>query len=204
MQPFLTIRQSSATYPVYVGRNLLDNIRSLVESRGRIFVITSTILRDRFGEQIAATLDADIIAIEEGEAHKTLETANDVITQLLSRGAKRDSMAVVVGGGMVGDTAGFAASIFLRGIDLVHVPTTLLAQVDSSLGGKLAVNHPKGKNLIGSFYPPRAVISDIDALDTLPRRELLSGIFESLKGGVIADPSLFQLLEHGGEVELEE
>src|SRR3954452_17226427 len=190
MQPFLTIRQATATYPVFVGRNLLDDIRSLITSRGRIFVITSTVLRDRFGEQIAASLDADVIAIEEGEAHKTLETANDVVTQLLARGAKRDSMAVVVGGGMVGDTAGFAASIFLRGIDLVHVPTTLLAQVDSSLGGKLAVNHAKGKNLIGSFYPPRTVIADIGVLDTLPERERLSGVFEALKGGVLGDAEL--------------
>src|SRR4051794_898831 len=197
MQPFLTIRQASATYPVYVGRNLLDEIRSLIPSRGRIFVITSTVLRDRFGEQIAATLDADVIAIEEGEAHKTLETANDVVTQLLERGAKRDSMAVVVGGGMVGDTAGFAASIFLRGIDLVHVPTTLLAQVDSSIGGKLAVNHARGKNLIGSFYPPRAVVADTAVLDTLPPRERLSGMYEALKGGVIADPSLFAMFERG-------
>src|SRR4051812_45911894 len=194
MQPFLTIRQESATYPVYVGRNLLDDIRSLIDSRGRIFVITSTVLRDRFGEQIAATLDADVIAIEEGEAHKTLETANDVVTQLLERGAKRDSMAVVVGGGMVGDTAGFAASIFLRGIDLVHVPTTLLAQVDSSLGGKVAVNHEKGKNLIGSFYPPRAVIADTGVLGSLPARERLSGVFEALKGGVLGDAELFELL----------
>ena len=204
MQPFLTIRQSSATYPVYVGRNLFDDIRSLIDARGRIFVITSTMLRDRFGEQIAATLNADVIAIEEGEAHKTLETANDVVTQLLERGARRDSMAVVVGGGMVGDTAGFAASIFLRGIDLVHVPTTLLAQVDSSLGGKLAVNHAKGKNLIGSFYPPRAVISDLTTLDSLPRREVLSGLFEALKGGVIGDASLFELLESPPDFDIEQ
>src|SRR5258706_9433017 len=195
MQPFLTIRQSSAEYPVYVGRNLLDDLRSLIDNRGRIFVITSTVLRDRFGEQIAATLDADVIAIEEGEAHKTLDTANDVVTQLLERGAKRDSMAVVVGGGMVGDTAGFAASIFLRGIDLVHVPTTLLAQVDSSLGGKLAGNHAKGQKLIGSFFLPRAVISDPATLDSLPRRGVLGGLFRALKGGVIGDASLFELLE---------
>jgi 3-dehydroquinate synthase len=195
MQSFLTIRQASATYPVFVGRNLFDGIASLIDARGRIFVITSTALRDRFGEQIAASLDAGIIEIEEGEAYKTLDTANDVVTQLLDRGAKRDSMAVVVGGGMVGDTAGFAASIFLRGIDLVHVPTTLLAQVDSSLGGKLAVNHARGKNLIGSFYPPRAVISDLAVLDSLPRREILSGLFEALKGGIIGDASLFELLE---------
>ncbi|MEA2239629.1 MAG: 3-dehydroquinate synthase [Thermoanaerobaculia bacterium] len=195
MTPFLTIRQASASYPVYVGRDLLSAIASLVHGRGAIFVITSAALRDRFGEQIAASLNADVIEIEEGESHKNLDTVNDVVTQLLSRGAKRDSIAVVVGGGMVGDTAGFAASIFLRGIDLVHVPTTLLAQVDSSLGGKLAVNHASGKNLIGSFFPPRAVISDLSTLDSLPRRELLSGLFEALKGGVIGDPSLFEMLE---------
>jgi 3-dehydroquinate synthase len=204
MQPFITIRQSSATYPVYVGRNLLDDIGSLVPSRGRIFVITSIALRDRFGEQIAASLDADVIEVREGEAFKTLDTASEVVTQLLEGGAKRDSMAVVVGGGMIGDTAGFAASIFLRGIDLVHVPTTLLAQVDSSLGGKLAVNHAKGKNLIGSFYPPRAVISDLVTLDSLPQREMLSGLFEALKGGVIGDASLFELLESPPDFEVEE
>jgi 3-dehydroquinate synthase len=132
--------------------------------------------------------------MEEGEAHKTLATANEVVTQLLEHGAKRDSLAVVVGGGMVGDTAGFAASIFLRGIDLVHVPTTLLAQVDSSLGGKVAVNHEKGKNLIGTFHPPRAVIADTGVLASLPPRERLSGLFEALKGGVLGDPQLFELL----------
>jgi 3-dehydroquinate synthase len=204
MDPFLIIRQAAVTYPVYVGRNLFEDIRGLIENRGRIFVITSEALRDRFGEQIAATLDAGVIVIEEGEAHKTLDTANDIVTQLLERGAKRDSMAVVVGGGMVGDTAGFAASIFLRGIDLVHVPTTLLAQVDSSLGGKVAVNHAKGKNLIGSFFPPRAVISDLAALDSLPRREMLSGLFEALKGGVIGDPSLFELLESPPDFDVEQ
>ena len=190
--PFLRVHDA----PVFVGRGLLDRAGALVRPRGRVFVITSHALRARFGERVAASFqDAELLTIEEGEANKTLDTANDVITQLLDRGAKRDSMAVVVGGGMIGDTAGFAASIFLRGIDLVHVPTTLLAQVDSSIGGKLAVNHPKGKNLIGSFYPPRAIVSDLDVLDTLPPRERLSGLYEALKGGVIADPSLFELFE---------
>src|SRR5205085_11339776 len=131
-------------------------------------------------------------------------STEQIITQLLQHDAKRDSMAVVVGGGMIGDTAGFAASIFLRGIDLVHVPTTLLAQVDSSLGGKLAVNHPKGKNLIGSFFPPRAVISDLAVLDSLPPRERLSGLFEALKGGVIGDPELFALLESVANFDVEQ
>jgi 3-dehydroquinate synthase len=200
--PLLTIRQSGE-YPVYVEHGLLDRVGSLVQARGRVFVITSTALRERFGERVARSFTAaDVLTIEEGETHKTIETAYAVVTQLLEHGAKRDSLAVVVGGGMIGDTAGFAASIFLRGIDLVHVPTTLLAQVDSSLGGKLAVNHEKGKNLIGSFYPPRAVIADLDVLETLPPRERLSGLYEALKGGVIADPSLFALFEeHSQDVD---
>lgn len=195
MHPFITIDQSTS-YPVFVDRGLIGRVGELVRAKGRVFVITSTRLREQFGDRVAASFAfAEVITIEEGESRKTLETANEVITQLLDRGARRDSMAVVVGGGMIGDTAGFAASIFLRGIDLVHVPTTLLAQVDSSIGGKLAVNHPKGKNLIGSFYPPRAIVSDTAILDTLPPRELLSGMYEALKGGVIADPSLFAMFE---------
>jgi 3-dehydroquinate synthase len=194
MTPFLEITQASATYPVFVGHGLIGRVGELIRPRGKVFVITSPALRERFGEVVAG---AEQLVIQEGEKYKTLETASDIVTQLLDRGAKRDAMAVVVGGGMIGDTAGFAVSIFLRGIDLVHVPTTLLAQVDSSIGGKLAVNHPKGKNLIGSFYPPRAVIADTAVLDTLAPRERLSGMYEALKGGIIGDPSLFDLFEQG-------
>lgn len=195
MQPFLKIHDT----PVFVGHDLLDRVGALVAGRGRVFVITSAALRERFGERVAASFTggAEIVIMEEGESNKTLENAGAIVTQLIERGAKRDSMVVVVGGGMIGDTAGFAASIFLRGIDLVHVPTTLLAQVDSSVGGKLAVNHPKGKNLIGSFFPPRAIVSDLGVLESLPRREQLSGLYEALKGGVIADPALFEMFERG-------
>ena len=198
MQPLIiTIKQASATYPVYVGRDLLDEVGRLATPRGRVFVITSEALRARFGDRVAASFEpaADVIVVEEGESAKTLQNAERIVTALLDRGAKRDSMVVVVGGGMLGDTAGFAASIFLRGIDLVQVPTTLLAQVDSSIGGKVAVNHPRGKNLVGSFHPPRAVFSDTAVLRTLPPNELLSGLFEAMKGGVIADPVLFSLFE---------
>ena len=201
MNPFITVRQASATYPVFVGSGLLDSVLDLVQPRGRVFVITSNALRG-FGERVAKK-GPDLITIEEGEQNKTLGTANAIVTQLLDRGGKRDSMAVVVGGGMIGDTAGFAASIFLRGIDLVHVPTTLLAQVDSSIGGKVAVNHERGKNLIGSFFPPRAVVSDTGILKSLPPRELLSGMYEALKGGVIGDPSLFEMLEKRSDVDLD-
>jgi 3-dehydroquinate synthase len=205
VKPFVTVKQASAAYPVFVERGLLDRVGSLVTPRGRVFVITAEVLRARFGEAVAASFmpRAEIINMSDGEAHKTIGTANSIVTELLERGARRDSLAVVVGGGMVGDTAGFAVSIFLRGIELVHVPTTLLAQVDSSIGGKLAVNHPKGKNLIGSFYPPRAVVSDTSALESLPPRELLSGIYEALKSGVIGDPSLFDILERRGNVDLD-
>jgi len=203
--PFIVVEQASARYPVFVGNGLVDQVGKSVEARGRVFVITSTALQDKFGQRVAKSFapKAEIIAIEEGEAHKTLETADAIVTQLLDRGAKRDSMAIVVGGGMIGDTAGFAASIFLRGIALVHVPTTLLAQVDSSIGGKVAVNHPRGKNLIGSFFPPRAVVADTGVLDTLPAREILSGMYEALKGGVIGDPSLFEMLEKRSAVDLD-
>ena len=205
MNPFIVVKQASASYPVFVGPGLLDHVGSLVKPRGAVFVITSEALRDRFGERVVQTFpEAAVVPMAEGEAKKTLDTANDVVSELLNHGARRDAMAVVVGGGMIGDTAGFAASIFLRGIDLVHVPTTLLAQVDSSIGGKLAVNHAKGKNLIGSFYPPRAVISDTAVLESLPPKETLSGLYEALKGGVIGDPALFEILEHRGDVDLDD
>jgi 3-dehydroquinate synthase len=199
-QPFLVIQ----SYPVFVGPGLLNSVGQLVAPRGKVFVITSNALL-KFGQRVASSFPskADVVTIEEGEANKTLDTANSIVTQLLDRGGKRDSMAVVVGGGMIGDTAGFAASIFLRGIDLVQVPTTLLAQVDSSIGGKVAVNHERGKNLIGSFFPPRAVISDTAILASLPPREKLSGLYEALKGGVIGDPCLFELLERKSDVDLD-
>ncbi|HSN69456.1 MAG TPA: 3-dehydroquinate synthase family protein, partial [Thermoanaerobaculia bacterium] len=113
---------------------------------------------------------------------------------LIASGAKRDSVVIAVGGGTVGDAAGFAASILFRGVDLIHVPTTLLAQVDSSIGGKVAINHPRGKNLVGSFWPPRAVLVDPSFLRTLPPMEFLSGAFEALKAGVIMDEALFDLV----------
>jgi 3-dehydroquinate synthase len=200
VQPFITIKQASAAYPVYVGHDLLDEVGAHLSPSGRVFVITSESLRSRFGDRVAASFDppADVVVIGEGEAQKTLATADAIVTALLDRGARRDSMAVVVGGGMIGDTAGFAASIFLRGIDLIQVPTTLLAQVDSSLGGKVAVNHARGKNLVGAFHPPRAVFADTSVLATLPKHEILSGLFEALKGGVIGDVSLFALFETRG------
>jgi len=171
-------------------------VGQLVSARGRVFVVTANALR-AFGEHVARSFDppATILTFDDGESNKTLATAERIVSELLDHNAKRDSMVVAVGGGVVGDTAGFAAAIFLRGIDLVQVPTTLLAQVDSAYGGKVGVNHPKGKNLIGAFHPPRAVIVDPAVLDALPPREIRSGMFEALKGGVLGDAALFDLFE---------
>src|SRR6185369_1464441 len=187
---------STRKYPIHISRGSIDRVGKLVSSRGRVFVVTAPGLRE-LGERVARTFEppATILMMDDGEANKTLATAERIVTELLEQNAKRDSMLVAVGGGVVGDTAGFAAAMFLRGIDLVQVPTTLLAQVDSAYGGKVGVNHPKGKNLIGAFHPPRAVIVDPDVLRSLPDREIRSGMFEALKGGVLGDAALFELFE---------
>ncbi|MFZ2490590.1 MAG: 3-dehydroquinate synthase [Thermoanaerobaculia bacterium] len=195
--PLITVRQASGDYPVFVGRGLASRVGELVTPRGRVFVLTSPELRSLWGDRVAQSFSphAEVLTVEEGEVRKTLATANDVVSQLLVRDGKRDSLLVVVGGGMLGDTGGFAASVFLRGIDVVQVPTTLLAQVDSSIGGKTGVNHELGKNLIGTFHVPRAVVADPACLETLPQRELAGGLFEALKAGVVGDIDLFRVFE---------
>lgn len=135
----------------------------------------------------------ETIMIRDGEPAKTLSGVEAIVTELLARGARRDATIIAIGGGVTGDLAGFAAAVFLRGVRLVHVPTTLLAQVDSSIGGKTAVNHAMGKNLIGAFHPADRVLVDVSLLSTLPRAELLSGLFEAIKSGVIGDAELFEI-----------
>ena len=131
----------------------------------------------------------------EGEEHKNLKSLSTIYDQLISARFDRHSCLMALGGGVIGDLAGFAAATFLRGIPFVQVPTTLLAQVDSSVGGKTGVNHQEGKNLIGAFYQPRLVLIDVKVLHTLPRRELLAGLAEVIKYGIIEDPRFFELLE---------
>jgi 3-dehydroquinate synthase len=135
---------------------------------------------------------ADPVLMPDGERHKHLATVSRVYDGLLKANADRGTVVVAIGGGVVGDTAGFAAATFLRGLSLVHVPTTLLAQVDSAIGGKVGVNHPLGKNLIGAFYQPRAVVIDPRSLHSLPRREFRAGLYEVIKYGIIASAGLFE------------
>ncbi|MGH9457154.1 MAG: 3-dehydroquinate synthase, partial [Thermoanaerobaculia bacterium] len=197
MDPHRTVPAARGAYPVFIQRGIVRDLPRLIETvcrGGRRFVVVSRRVLELHGESLRTGLGGfDLVPIEDGEEQKDLAAAERLIGTLLERGAKRDSVVVAIGGGTVGDLAGFAASVLLRGVDLVHVPTTLLAQIDSSIGGKVGVNHRTGKNLIGSIWPPRAVVIDPDFLATLAGGELESGIFEAMKGGVIADPDLFEL-----------
>lgn len=194
-EAFRSVRHGEGTCEVLLGRDLFRRIPELTASwPSRFAIIGEGLLR--FHETLAGELSAaglEAVVVRDGEPAKTLSGVEAIVTQLLARGARRDATVIAIGGGVIGDMVGFAAAVFLRGVRLVHVPTTLLAQVDSSIGGKTAVNHPMGKNLIGAFHPAARVIADVSVLSTLPRSELLSGVFEALKSGVIGDPGLFDL-----------
>ncbi|HVT45523.1 MAG TPA: 3-dehydroquinate synthase [Thermoanaerobaculia bacterium] len=186
--------------PYYLGPGLLRSVGTIAGrwSNARFpVIVTSPAVERLFGDRVSKSFGgkAARLLMDDREANKSFETVDRLVGELLSIGARRDTVIVALGGGVIGDTAGFAASIFMRGVDLIHVPTTLLAQVDSSIGGKVAVNHARGKNLVGSFYRPRAIVADLETLATLGRRDLVSGLYEIVKAGVIADRSLFEMLE---------
>ena len=197
----IDVTSATRTYPVFVAHGLaahMDRWLSAARIGERRFLVSSPTVWARHGETVqAAVPNVDPILVPDGERSKTLQTVSRIYEALIRAGADRYSTVIAVGGGVLGDTAGFAAATFLRGVDLVHVPTTLLAQVDSAVGGKVGVNHPLGKNLIGAFHPPAAVIADPRLLDTLPRRELRAGLYEVVKYGVIADRPLFERLVEG-------
>ena len=197
--PVRWVDQASARYSVYVGQGLLGGVGEVIASTlpGRVpYLLINEVVLRLYGDEVIRSFSEppDVLVIPDGERFKTFETVQHLITTLIEHGAHRDSALVVVGGGVTGDVGGFVGAIFLRGVPIVHVPTTLLAQVDSSIGGKVAVNHPRGKNLVGSFHPPTAVVSDVDVLATLEEGSIRCGIFEAIKSGVIADGQLFELL----------
>jgi 3-dehydroquinate synthase len=180
---------------IWIGDGAADRLPSLLDERGigpRRFVVSSATIWRLHGPQLGPLLQGgEPILLADGERFKNLSSVSRIYEALIRAGADRGSVIVAVGGGVVGDTAGFAAATFLRGITLVHVPTTLLAQVDSSIGGKVGVNHALGKNLIGAFHQPAAVVIDPLLLRTLPRREFRSGLYEVVKYGMIASRTLF-------------
>jgi 3-dehydroquinate synthase len=185
---------------IWIGEGTTEQIASLLDRHGvgaRRFVVSSPPIWRLHGPHLQTSLGAgEPILIPDGERYKNLQSVARIYEGLIRGGADRGSVLIAVGGGVVGDTAGFAAATYLRGITLVHVPTTLLAQVDSSIGGKVGVNHTLGKNLIGAFHQPAVVAIDPLLLRTLPRREFRSGLYEVVKYGVIASRSLFDLVAH--------
>jgi len=191
------------TYPIYVGSGCLGELGTrLAETRcgARVAVVTNSTIADLYLGRVMTSLgdarfDAAVVHIPDGEEHKNLAWLAFVYDKLIDAGVERDGAVVALGGGVVGDLAGFAAATYLRGIPCVQVPTTVLAQVDSSIGGKTGINHAAGKNLLGAFAQPRFVLADVDVLRTLPKRELTAGLAEVIKYGVILDPELFALLE---------
>jgi len=198
----LRVELGERSYPIEIGTGVLARVGERLASLGlhRAVVVTNPVvarhhlapLRESL---VRAGLAVETILVPDGEAHKSWTTLNDVLTRLLELRAERSTCLVALGGGVVGDLAGFAAAIYQRGMPYVQVPTTLLAQVDSSVGGKTAVNHPLGKNMIGAFHQPRAVLVDLACLDTLPPRELAAGIAEVVKYGAIRDAAFFDWLE---------
>jgi len=197
----LHVELDERSYPIYIGRDLLsapDLLQRHLSGRQVVLVSNDTVaplfmarLRESLGEQL---LFSEII-LPDGEQHKTMASLNRILDQVLEAGHNRSTTLVALGGGVVGDITGFAAACYQRGVGFLQVPTTLLAQVDSSVGGKTAVNHPLGKNMIGAFYQPQAVFIDLQTLQTLPEREFAAGLAEVIKYGLIADEPFYRWLQ---------
>jgi 3-dehydroquinate synthase len=201
----INVVSPEGNYPIFVGTGLLACVSALLpgsDFSARCAIVTNPRVRGLFVARVVESLcvcgfEPRVIEIPDGERFKTLDTVRLIYDQLIDAQLDRRSVVFALGGGVVGDTAGFAAATFLRGVPFVQLPTTLLAMVDASIGGKVAVDHARGKNLIGAFKPPRTVIADTDALATLPDAELCAGMSEVVKHAVIGDAGLFEKLEVG-------
>ena len=196
----LTVELGDRSYPIFIGRGLLGGSFDLARyvTGNDCLIVTNKTVAPLYLQQLRADLDGcsiGVLELPDGEEFKTLETATSILDALVQARAGRDTTVIALGGGVVGDITGFAAACYMRGVAFIQVPTTLLAQVDSSVGGKTGVNHPKGKNLIGAFHQPKIVLIDTDTLSTLPDRELRAGLAEVIKHGAIADRAFFEWLE---------
>jgi 3-dehydroquinate synthase len=200
----LTVELGERSYPIHIEAGLLSKpglLKGYI-SGNQVLVVTNQAVGPIYLDKLLASLEGfqvDTLQLPDGEKFKNLETLNKIFDQLLQKKHNRTTTLVALGGGVVGDMTGFAAACYQRGVNFVQVPTTLLAQVDSSVGGKTAVNHPMGKNMIGAFYQPQAVVVDTATLDTLPDREFRAGVAEVIKYGLIADADFFVWLEQNIE-----
>jgi 3-dehydroquinate synthase len=194
----LDVALAERSYPIYIAPGLLDQPLIREHVRGnQVMVISNETIAPLYLERVTAGLaglHCDTLVLPDGESHKTLATLERIFDALMAKRHSRTTTLVALGGGVIGDVVGFAAACYQRGVDFIQVPTTLLAQVDSSVGGKTAVNHPRGKNMIGAFHQPRAVVIDTAVLETLPEREFAAGMAEVIKYGLIRDPRFFDWL----------
>jgi 3-dehydroquinate synthase len=196
----LEVSLGQRSYPIYIKSGAISD-SSLFYSHikgSKLVIITNETLKPLFADALQQQLtekDVTVFAIEDGEAYKTLTSYEKIMTFLLEQNYGRDVTLVALGGGVIGDITGFVAATYQRGVDFIQVPTTLLSQVDSSVGGKTAVNHPLGKNMIGAFYQPQAVIIDTDTLTSLPAKEFSAGVAEVIKYGILGDKAFFDYLE---------
>ncbi len=196
----LTVALGDRSYPITIGEGLLSDRELLISRLGGpdAVVVTNTVVGRLYLDTVSAALGdrlAGVHTLPDGERYKDLTHIAAILDTLVAAGANRDTTVIALGGGVVGDMAGFAAACYQRGVDFLQLPTTLLAQVDSSVGGKTGVNHPRGKNLIGAFHQPVAVLIDLATLDTLPERELRAGLAEVIKYGLLGDAGFFGWLE---------
>ena len=197
----LTVDLADRSYPIYIGAGVLDTDARLLPhiSHHQVCVVTNITLASLYLPKLQTLLadkQVDVVELPDGEEYKNLGTLNTIFDTLLQQKHHRTTTLLALGGGVVGDMCGFAAASYQRGVNFIQVPTTLLAQVDSSVGGKTGVNHPLGKNMIGAFYQPRAVLIDTTVLATLPKRELAAGLAEIIKYGLICDSDFFEWLEN--------
>jgi 3-dehydroquinate synthase len=196
-------RKCSLSYDIRIGKDILDRITLLIAKNhkaGRYAVITDDCVGGLYGKKFLAALkelgpNASLIDFPAGESSKNIKTVTDIAGKLMESGADRETCLIALGGGVVGDVAGFVASIFMRGVPYIQIPTTLVAQVDSSIGGKTGVDLSQGKNLLGTFYQPSAVFANLSFLDTLPEKEFNNGLAEIIKYGIIDDEKMFRALE---------
>ncbi|TXI13071.1 MAG: 3-dehydroquinate synthase [Polynucleobacter sp.] len=198
----LELELGERSYPIHIGSRLIDQAELYKKHIKGSFtaVVTNETVAPLYADRVVKTLESlgqkvRLVVLPDGEVYKTWETLQKIFDALLESGADRKSTLVALGGGVIGDMTGFAAACYMRGIRFIQVPTTLLSQVDSSVGGKTGINHPLGKNMVGAFYQPQAVIADLDTLQTLPPKELAAGLAEVIKHGAIADANFFQWLE---------
>lgn len=198
----LNVSLADRSYPIHIGRSLISNAELMLPylKRKHVAIVTNTTVAPLYLEKLSQTLQAAgvkviTIILPDGEAYKNGETLNIIYDALLQNRCERSTTLIALGGGVIGDLTGYAAATYLRGVPFIQIPTTLLSQVDSSVGGKTGINHPLGKNMIGAFYQPQVVLADIDTLKTLPLREFSAGVAEVIKYGLIRDADFFDWLE---------